>query len=387
MEASKRRGVLKRRLARMLALAAGVAALDCGPAIGAAERAHHGPAGYLRDQHPPGRRGTRRPPRRRAGDRRRRRGRSAGGYRRPLGHRHRHDHHRRVVDRHHRAGDRALARADAAGRAGARAGHPDAQPVRHGERRVDQRRHARLRRRRDVEHAGSDQRPPAQRHRHGRRRFQRDPEEQHRADRDHPRQFRRGALRRRCGRRRHQHRHQERRRPAAVGARAGGLRLLQLPGRQSVREYVRENIGRAVRGGGERERDPLRRLSREQQIAPGERGRRFPLDRRARHQRLFQRLRRQPASRAAGRPPRDVDLERAGDQPPRRSDAVRFWREERHQRYARRDPYACGRAPSSSSTAAFGTRNRRPASSARSDPPSIQASRRTSPRCRRRRGS
>ena len=166
----------------------------------------------------------------------------------------------------------------------------------------DHRRHARLRRRRHVEHAGSDQRPPAQRHRHGRRRFQRDPEEQHRADRDHPRQFRRRALRRRRGRRRHQHRHQERRRPAAIGARAGGLRLVQLPGRQSVREHVRENIGGAVRGGGARQRDPLRRLSREQQTAPEERGRRFPLDQRARHQRLSQRLGRRPASRIAGRP-------------------------------------------------------------------------------------
>ena len=207
--------------------------------IGAADRAQHGPAGYLRDQHPPGRRSTRRPARRRAGDRRRRRGRSAGGYRRPLRHRHRHDHHRRLVDRHHRAGDRALARADAAGRAGARAGHPDAQPVRHGERRIDQRRLARLRRRRHLQHARADQRPPAQRHRHGRCRFQRDPEEQHRADRDHPRQFRRRALWRQRGRRRHQHRHQDRRRSAALGARAGGLRLLQLPGRQSVREHVR----------------------------------------------------------------------------------------------------------------------------------------------------
>ena len=267
----------------------------------------------------------RRPPRRRAGDRRRRRGRSARGHRRrPSG----------IVTGTIITGASStvitaqeIERSPGQTLQDVLAREPGIQ-VRNLFGMVNgastTRRHARLRRRRHLEHAGAGQRPPAQRHRHGGRRFQRHPEEQHRADRDHPRQFRRRALRRRRGRRRHQHRHQECRRPAAVGARAGGLRLVQLHRRQSVGEYVREHIGGAVRGVRECQRDPLRRLSREQQVAPGERGRRFPLDQRAGYQRLFQRLRRQPASRAAGRPPRDADHERTRDQPPRRGDAVRF---------------------------------------------------------------
>ena len=59
------------------------------------------------------------------------------------------------------------------------------------------------------------QRPPAQRHRHGPGRSLDHPARFDRAHRDHPRQQRRGALRRQCGRRRHQHRHQDRRRRPA----------------------------------------------------------------------------------------------------------------------------------------------------------------------------
>ena len=52
-----------------------------------------------------------------------------------VGHRHRDDHHRRLVDRHHRDRNRAFARPDHAGHAVARAGHPGAQPVRRRQRR------------------------------------------------------------------------------------------------------------------------------------------------------------------------------------------------------------------------------------------------------------
>ena len=58
------------------------------------------------------------------------------------------------------------------------------------------------------------------------------------------------------------------------------------------------------------------------------------------YHRLFQSLRRQPASRTAGRPARDADHERTRHQPARRGDAVRFRRQERHQRDARHDPDA-----------------------------------------------
>ena len=99
-------------------------------------------------------------------------------------------------------------------------------------------------------------------------------------------------------------------RPAAIGARAGGLRLVQLSGRKSL-PRTRPRI---LRPGGSRrglrQCDPLRRLSRERRAAPGECGRRSALDQRAEHHRLSQYLRRQPASRVARRPARDADLER-----------------------------------------------------------------------------
>ncbi len=110
--------------------------------------------------------------------------------------------------------------------------------VRRQERRRHDGRPARLRRDRDLQHARSAQRPPADRHRSVRHRFQHDPARQHRAHRNHPRQQRRGALRRRRGRRRHQHRHQDRRGAAAVGARRGRLRLVQPARRQCLRRGV-----------------------------------------------------------------------------------------------------------------------------------------------------
>ncbi len=91
------------------------------------------------------------------------------------------------------------------------------------------------------------------------------------------------------------------------------------------------------------QRHPIRRLSREQQAAPGECGRRPALDRRARHQRLPQHLRRQPASRPPGGPARDADLERTRDRSARRRDALRFRRQERSQRDPRRHPRAVAR--------------------------------------------
>ena len=123
---------------------------------------------------------------------------------------------------------------DPAGHAGARAGHPGDQPVRQRERRRSTRRHARLRRRRHVQHAGADQRPPAQRHRHGGRRSSA-PSRKNSIERIEITRGNSGAVLYGDGavggvinivtK--------NARRPAAVGARAGGLRLVQLPGGQS----------------------------------------------------------------------------------------------------------------------------------------------------------
>ena len=60
-----------------------------------------------------------------------------------------------------------------------------------------------------VKHARPHQRPPRSTISICRRRLLRHSARQHRTRRDHPRQQRRGALRRRCGRRCHQHRDQE----------------------------------------------------------------------------------------------------------------------------------------------------------------------------------
>ena len=73
-----------------------------------------------------------------------------------------------------------------------------------------------------------------QRPRSRRRRSQHAAAREHRSHRDHPRQQRRGALRRRRGRRRHQHRHQDRHEPAAVGADRRHVRLVQIRRRRRV---------------------------------------------------------------------------------------------------------------------------------------------------------
>ena len=228
--------------------------------------------------------------------------------------------------------------------AGARARRADDQPVRQRERGKVGRRHARLWSRRHLQHADSGQRTAAQRHRHGGRRLQRHPEEQHRADRDHPWQFGRGALWRRRGRRRHQHRHQECGRPAAVGAGTGGLRLVQLPGRQSLREYwivggqfAASVHANAIGSDGYRQNNKLR-----QENAVGDfrwtdgkdTTAYFNISADNQHLGL-------PGGRL-----RDADDERTRDQPPRRDDAVRLRRQEGHQRHARRHPSCCGRARS-----------------------------------------
>ncbi len=142
-----------------------------GRGVGAAgHRRHRDPAGR-RTQHAPARQRPSQatPSRARAGGRRRGRCRR----RAPVRHRDRHDHHRCIVDRHHVARDRALAGPTIAGHAGARAGHPGAQPVRRRERRADAPSTCAA----SVPPATSntlvlDQRPPAQRHRPCRRRFQ-----------------------------------------------------------------------------------------------------------------------------------------------------------------------------------------------------------------------
>ena len=195
-----------------------------------------------------------------------------------LGEPHRQRNRRRIDQRHHRRGYRALARHDAAGPAVAGSGRPDHQHVRRQERRRHDRRPARLRRDGGLQHARSAQRPPADRHRSLRHRFQHDPARQHRAHRNHPRQQRRGALWRRRGRRRHQYRHQDRRGAAAIRARRSRLRLVQ-PART---QCLRRGIARPVRGFGVRQRGQFGRLSRQRLCAPAQRGRRPALHRRPR---------------------------------------------------------------------------------------------------------
>ena len=127
----------------------------------------------------------------------------AGRHRRAAIQRHR----RHIFDRHHRGGYRAFAVANAARDHRAGAGRAVAVAVWRRQRRQDLGRPARLRRVRHRQHPVPDQRPPAQRHRHGRRRSLDHSAQFDRAHRDHPRQQRRGALRRQRGRRRHQYRH------------------------------------------------------------------------------------------------------------------------------------------------------------------------------------
>ena len=85
-----------------------------------------------------------------------------------------------------------------------------------------------------------------------------------RAHRNHPRQQRRGALRRQRGRRRHQHRPEERRRrPAGRDARRGRRRLLQPASGQSVSAALNSGpwstsfYGNAIKSDGYRENNAL----------------------------------------------------------------------------------------------------------------------------------
>ena len=262
----------------------------------------------------------------------------AGGSRHRHGgvrHRHRHDHHRRLLDGDHLDRYRALARPFAAGPPVARAGRSGHQPVRRRQRRPLAGRHARLRRRRGLEHASAHQRPAGHRSRPGGVRHRIDPARVHRARRDHPRQQRRGALWRRSGGRRDQHRDQDRRCLADQSAARHHRRLVQLPRGQCV---VHRLEGPLV-GEHLQQRDQLRRLSRAQLLPPAQRRRRFPLYGPGR-QRLPQSVGRQfvarPAGRAAGRP---VDQRQPARHRPAGSDhPVRLGRQERQKRHRLASP-------------------------------------------------
>ena len=115
---------------------------------------------------------------------------------------------------------------------------------------------------------------------------------------------RRGALWRRRGRRRHQHRHQERGRPAAVGARCRRASAHSttaegnLSANTSAGRSRHPSTRNAISSDGYRENNKLR-----QENAVGD----FRWTDGEGYHRLLQHLRRQPASRPAGRPPRDAD--------------------------------------------------------------------------------
>ena len=136
-------------------------------------------------------------------------------------------------DGHHRGRDRAFAGLYGAGdhRAGARSTADIA--VRCRERRANQRRPARLRRHRCLQHADPHQWPQGERHRYAGRGPLHDSTRFDRAHRNHQRQQRRRSLWRQCHGRRHQHRHQDRGDgPAAGRARRGRRRVLRpAPGR------------------------------------------------------------------------------------------------------------------------------------------------------------
>ena len=168
------------------------------------------------------------------------------------------------------------------------------------QRRQDHGRPARLRRLRHRQHAGPDQRPAAQRHRHGAGRSLDHSAQFDRAHRDHPRQQRRGALRRQRGRRRHQHRHQDRRRrPAGRDPRRGRRRLLQpAHGLGLDRDQFRPVVDVVLR-----QRHQVRRLPRQQRARPAQR-RRQPQLHHARPQGLPDGDRRRPEARLPRRPAR-----------------------------------------------------------------------------------
>ena len=123
-----------------------------------------------------------------------------------------------------------------------------------------------------------------------------------RAHRNHPRQQRRGAIRRQCGRRRHQYRAEERRRrPTGCHPRRSRRRLLQSTngiglGHDQLRTVVDVIL---------RQRHQVRRLSRKQRARPAQRGRQSQLHH-ARPQGLLDRDRRRPEARLARRPASSV---------------------------------------------------------------------------------
>ena len=158
----------------------------------------------------------------------------------------------------------------------------------------------RLRRVRDLKYPGPHQRPTAQRHRHGRRRSLDHSAQFDRAHRNHARQQRRGALRRQCGRRRHQYRPEERRRrPAGRHARGGRCRLLQPAHGLGLDGAEFGTVVDVIL----RQRHQVRRLSRQQRARPAQRRRQSQLHH-ARPQGLPDGDRRRPEARIPRRPHR-----------------------------------------------------------------------------------
>ena len=230
-------------------------------------------------------------------------------------------HRRHGVDRYYRRRDRAFARTNVAGNHRANARRAADQPVWRRQRRQDQRRPPRLRRFRDLKYPGAHQRPKAQRHRHGRRRFFDHSAQFDRAHRNHARQQRRGAVRRQRDRRRHQYRPEERRRrPTGCHARGGRCRLLQSATCESLgRDQLRTVVDVVLR-----QRHQVRRLSRKQRARPAQRGRQSQLHH-ARPQGLPDGDRRRPEARLPRRPHRrslawaSTNWSRTAGAPPRRS--------------------------------------------------------------------
>ena len=123
---------------------------------------------------------------------------------------------------------------DVAGHPFARAGIQVDQSVWRRQRRPQRGGHARLRRRCAIQYAGAGQRTPDQRSRYRRVDFSLDSPQQHRPHRNHARQQWRRAVRRRSGRRRHQHRDQIGRRVETDGAVRGRLRLVSIHARANA---------------------------------------------------------------------------------------------------------------------------------------------------------
>ena len=266
------------------------------------------------------------PPAQRRARRRRRRDQRSG---RPAVQRHR----RHIDVGHHGRGNRALPGANRAGNHRADARRATDQPVWRRQRREDQRRPPRIRRLCDLQYPGADQRPQAQRHRYGRGRFLDHSARFDRAHRDHPRQQRRGAVRRQRDRRRHQHRAEERRRrPAGRDARRRRRRLVQRAhGFGLGRDQLRPVVDLVLR-----QRHQVRRLPRQQRARPAQRRRQSQLHH-ARPLRVPDPVRRRPEAGFPGRPSgRSLDRHRrTRHQPPRRRYAVRLRQPAGRQRHRR----------------------------------------------------